>query len=108
MVIINTSAVEVSIHAVSPELMSENFARYGAVGAGAAAAAAAGAAAAGAAGAAAAGASVAAAGAACSWSAKAINGTLNTSANRQAASAPTPVRTPDLVSVCDFKAMRMV
>jgi hypothetical protein len=103
MVIINTSAVEVSIQAVSPELMSENFARYGAVGAGAA-----GAAAAGAAGAAAAGASVVAAGAACSWSAEAINGTLNTSARRQAASAPTPVRAPDLVSVDDFKAMRMV
>jgi hypothetical protein len=105
MVIINTSAVEVSIQAVSPELMSENFARYGAVGAGAAGAAAAGAAAAGAA---AAGASVVAAGAACSWSAKAINGTLNTSARRQAASAPTPVRAPDPVSVYDFKAMRMV
>src|SRR5580658_2045060 len=40
MVIINTSAVEVSIQAVSPELASENFASVGAVGAGAAGAAA--------------------------------------------------------------------
>src|ERR1700742_4139743 len=41
MVIISTSAVDVSIHAVSPELMSVNLTSCGSVGAGAAAGAAA-------------------------------------------------------------------
>src|SRR5579863_2862206 len=101
MVIISTRAVEVSIQAVSPELRSENLARYGSVGAGAAGAAAAGAAVSpppAAAAAAAAGASSAATG---------RHPKLNESPSTSTANAAASERARDELYLHNFKSMRM-
>src|SRR6185437_4625880 len=116
MVIISTSAVEVIIHAVSPELILSKVSTNGAVGAGAAAgAAAAGAAAAGAAAAEVAGGD--AAGAAASVAAGAAAGadcaeTLEEcapkpSANASAASTPARRGAPDHLGLFTVESMRM-
>src|ERR1700722_15564823 len=101
MVIISTRAVEVSIQAVSPELISENFARYGSVGA--AAAGAAGAAAASPPGAGA----VAAAAAGASSAATGRLAELIASPSSSTASAAVSGRAPDHLNLRNFKSMRM-
>src|SRR5579863_916165 len=97
MVIISTSAVEVSIQAVSPELMSENFTMVGSVGA----------AAAGAAAAASPPAAGAAAAAAASSAQAPIGAAHSTSASSAATSAPVSALAADHLYLRNFKSMRM-